>query len=110
MIKVPTLFRYTSDKVVPWNYTNHVVSQEPQAVQVSPGEKQGPSVNDIAGTDGLTRNGRCYASSPSGVKEREKSTEYGGVKTTVLKKKGKESMNELVTETKANEFLKFIKQ
>ena len=32
VIKVPTHFRYTSDKVVQWNYTNQVVSQEPQAV------------------------------------------------------------------------------
>ena len=36
VIKVPALFRYISDKVVPWNYTNHVVLQEPQAVRVSP--------------------------------------------------------------------------
>ena len=31
MIKVPTFFRYSSDKVVLWNYTNQVTSQEPQA-------------------------------------------------------------------------------
>ena len=29
VIKVPTPFRYTSDKAVPWKYTNQVVSQEP---------------------------------------------------------------------------------
>ena len=26
MIKVPALFRYTSDKAIPWNYTNQVIS------------------------------------------------------------------------------------
>ena len=31
VIKVPTPFQYTSDKAVPWNYTNQVISQEPQA-------------------------------------------------------------------------------
>ena len=40
VIKVLTPFRYTSDKVVPWKYTNQVVSQEPQAVRVSPQTKQ----------------------------------------------------------------------
>ena len=68
MIKVPTPFRYTSDKAVSWNYTNHVVLQEPQAVRVSPKIKQEPSVNDIVGIGGLTHNGRCYASGLSGVK------------------------------------------
>ena len=57
MIKVPTPFRYTSDKTVPWNYANQVVSQEPQAVRVSPEMKQEPSVNDIVGTGRLTRSG-----------------------------------------------------
>ena len=61
VIKVPTPFRYTSNKAVPWKYTNQVVSQEPQAVRVSPEMKQEPSVNDIVGTGGLTRSGRCYA-------------------------------------------------
>ena len=72
VIKVPSPFRYASDKVVPWNYTNHVVLQEPQAVRVSPEEKQGPSVNDIIGTGGLTRSGQCYALGHSGVKKGEK--------------------------------------
>ena len=35
VIKVPAHFRYLNDKAVPWNYTNQVTSQEPQAVQVS---------------------------------------------------------------------------
>ena len=39
VIKVPTPFRYTSDKAVPWNYTNQVISQEPQAIRVSLEEK-----------------------------------------------------------------------
>ena len=39
VIKVPTPFRYTSDKVVSWNYANQVVSQEPQAIRVSPKTK-----------------------------------------------------------------------
>ena len=28
VIKIPTPFRYTSDKAVPWNYMNQVVLQE----------------------------------------------------------------------------------
>ena len=31
VVKVPALFLYTNDKVVPWNYTSQVVVQEPQA-------------------------------------------------------------------------------
>ena len=57
-----------NDKAVPWNYTNRVVSPEPQAVRVSPEIKQEPLVNDIVGTRGLTRSGRCYAPGPSRVK------------------------------------------
>ena len=98
MIKVSTPFRYTSDKVVPWNYTNQVASQEPQAIRVSPKTKQEPSVNDIVGTRGLTRRGRCYAPGPSRVKRGEEGTEQSDVEVTVLKKKGKEPLNELVSE------------
>ena len=58
VIKVPASFRYTNDKAVPWNYTNQVISQEPQAVRVSLETKQEPSVNDIVGTGGLTRSDR----------------------------------------------------
>ena len=79
VIKVPTLFRYASDKAVPWNYTNHVVLQEPQVVRVSPEIKQEPSINDIVGTDGLTRNGRCYAPDLSGVKEGGEHTKQNDV-------------------------------
>ena len=87
VIKVPALFQYSSDKAVPWNYTNHVTSQEPQAVRVSQEIKQEPSVNDIVGTGGLTRNGRCYAPGPSGVKEKEEGTEQSDVEVTISKKK-----------------------
>ena len=30
VVKVPALFCYTSDKVVPWNYTSQAVVQKPQ--------------------------------------------------------------------------------
>ena len=109
VIKVPTPFWYTSDKAVPWNYTSKVVSPEPQAIRVSPKTKQKPLVNDIVGTEGLTRSGRCYAPGVVGVKGGEKGIEQSDVEVTVLKKKGKELLNEPVTETEANEFLKFIK-
>ena len=36
-------------------------------------------------------------------------TEQSDVKVTILKKKGKKQLNEPVTKTEANEFLKFIK-
>ena len=71
--------------------------------------KQETSVNDIAGTRGMTRNGRCYAPINSGAKEGEKSIEKGGVKITVPREKDKEVINDLVTEAEVNEFLKFIK-
>ena len=109
VIKVLALFQYTSDKAVPWNYTSQVVPPEPQAVRVSLEAKQEPSVNDIVGTGGLTRSGRCYAPSLAGVKKGEEGTERSDVEVTVLKKKGKEPLNEPVSEAEANEFLKFIK-
>ena len=62
--KVPAPFRYTSDKAVPWNYTNHVVLQEPQAIRVSSEIKQDLSVNDIVGTGGMTRSGQYYPLGP----------------------------------------------
>ena len=68
VVKVPAPFHYTSDKAVPWNYTSQVVVQEPQAATE---QKLETSVNDIAGTGGMTRSGRCYAPVNSGVKEGE---------------------------------------
>ena len=109
VIKVPNPFCYVSDKVVPWNYTNRVISQEPQAVRVSLEEKQDPSINDIVRTSGLTRSGRCYAPCLSGVKEGEKRAEQSGVKVIVPEKKNEEPLNEPVTKAEANEFLKFIR-
>ena len=61
------------------------------------------------GTGGLTHSGRCYAPGPSGVKEGEKSAEQSDVEVIILKKKGKEPLNEPVSKAEANEFLKFIK-
>ena len=61
------------------------------------------------GTGGLTRSGRCYAPRLLGVKRGEKGTERSDVEVTILKKKGKEPLNEPVSEAEANEFLKFIK-
>ena len=46
---------------------------------------------------------------PFESKRREEGTRQSDVEVTVLKKKGKESLNEPVTEITANEFLKFIK-
>ena len=71
--------------------------------------KQEPSINDIVGTGRLTRSGRCYAPSLSRVKKEEEDTEQSGIEAIILKKKGKEPLNEFVTEAEANEFLKFIK-
>ena len=92
VIKVSTPFRYTSDKVVPWNYTSQVVSPEPQAVRVSLEIKQEPSVNDIVGIGGLTRSGRCYAPGLVGVKGGEEGTERSDVEVIVLKKKRKRTI------------------
>ena len=61
------------------------------------------------GTGGLTRNGRCYVLSPSGVKRGEKGTEQSDVEVTILKKKGKDSLNVPISEAEVNEFLKLIK-
>ena len=51
--------------------------------------KQEPSVNDIVGTRGLTRSGRCYAPGLSRVKGGEEGTERSDIEVIVLKNKGK---------------------
>ena len=61
------------------------------------------------GTGGLTRSGRYYAPGLSGVKGWEKGTEQSDVKVIVLKRKGKELLNEPISKAEDNEFLKFIK-
>ena len=66
VVKVPTLFRYTSNKAVPWNYTSQAIVQELQAATE---QKQETSVNDIAEMGGMTRNGRCYAPIDSEARE-----------------------------------------
>ena len=60
------LFRYISDKMVPWNYTSQAIVQESQAVTE---QKQETSVNDIARMEGMTRSGQCYAPTNSGARE-----------------------------------------
>ena len=60
-------------------------------------------------TGGLTRSGRWYAPGLSRVKEGVERTEQSDIEVIVLKKNGKESLNEPVSEAEANEFLKFIK-
>ena len=74
-----------------------------------PRDETGTSVNDIVGTGELTCSGRCYALGLSGVKGGEEGTERSDIEISVLKKKGKEPLNEPVSEVEANEFLKFIK-
>ena len=106
VVKVPAPFRYASDKAVPWNYTSRTVTLEPQAVAEQKLEK---SVNDIAGTRGMTRNGRCYAPITTKAKKGASSAKNGGVKIAASKRKDKEPINEPVTELEADEFLKFIK-
>ena len=103
MVKVPTPFFYTNDKSVPWNYTNQIITSEPQTISVSPRKEQGASVNDIVGTGGMICSGRCYTPNCLGEKEGEKRAK----KCAITKDEG--PRNEPVTETKANEFLKFIK-
>ena len=36
VVKVLTHFPYTSDKLVPRNYTNQIITSEPQTISVSP--------------------------------------------------------------------------
>ena len=105
-MKVPTPFLYTSDKVVPWNYSSQTIIQEPQAAVE---KKQEKSVNDIAGTGGITRSGRCYAPINPEIREEKSSAANERTKITAPKEKEKEPMNEPVTEKEAEEFLKFIK-
>ena len=85
-MKVATLFRYTSDKAVPWNYTSQVVVQESQATAE---QKPETSVNDIAGTGGMTHSGRCYALVNSGAKKGEESVKEGEIKIIVPREKTK---------------------
>ena len=106
VVKVPAPFRYTSDKAVPWNYSSQTVTPVPQAVAE---QKPKKSVNDVTGTGGMTRSGRCYAPGTSKAKEVETSPDNEGMKMAASKKKDKEPINEPVIEMEANEFLKFIK-
>ena len=106
VVKIPAPFRYTSDKVMPWNYTSQAVIREPQTATEQKPEK---SVNDIAGMREMTRSGRCYAPINSGTRERESSIVNGRIKIAAPKRKDKEPINELVIEVEVNEFLKFIK-
>ena len=57
----------------------------------------------------MFRSGRNYVPGSLRVKEKGKGTGQSDVEVTVLMKKGKEPLNEPVTEIEANEFLKFIK-
>ena len=86
--------------------SSQAVMQEPQATVEQKSEK---SVNDIAGTGGMTRSGRCYAPINLETREGESSAANEGTKIAASKGKGKEPINEPVTEKKADEFLKFIK-
>ena len=104
VVKVPAPFRYTSDKTVPWNYSSQAVVQEPQAAVEQKPEK---SVNDIVGTGGMTRSGRCYA--PINPKTKEGESSAANERTKIAAPKGKVPMNESVTEKETEEFLKFIK-
>ena len=55
----------------------------------------------------MTRSGQCYAPTNLKVKEGEESVKGGRVK--IIAQKGKEIINEPVTEAEVKEFLKFIK-
>ena len=87
VVKVPAPFRYVSDKAVPWNYTSRTVTPESQAVTEKKPKK---SVNDIAGTRGMTRSRRCYAPVTTEVREGESPAKNEGVKIAASKKKDKE--------------------
>ena len=84
---------------MPWNYTSQTVTPIPQAVAEQKPEK---SVNDVTGTRGMTRSGRCYAPVTSGAKERETSTKNEKMKITASKKKDKEPINEPVIWRRTN--------
>ena len=84
VVKISAPFRYASDKAVPWNYTSRTVTPEPQAAAEHKPEK---SVNDIAGTGGMTRSGRCYAPVTLGVKKGETSTENEEIKIAASKRR-----------------------
>ena len=106
VVKVPTPFFYASDKAVPWNYMSQAVVQESKVVAERKPEKL---INDIAGTGGMTRSGRCYAPINPKTREGESSVANERTKIAVPKGKEKESINEPVTKKEADEFLKFIK-
>ena len=106
VVKVPTPFRYVNDKAIPWKYSSQAVMQEPRAATE---QKPKKSINDIAGTRGMTRSGQCDAPIISKIREGESSTVNERTKIAAPKRKGKEPINEPVTEGEANEFLKFIK-
>ena len=101
-MKVSAPFDYTSDKVVSWNYSSQAVMQEPQTAVEQKPEK---SINDIAGTGGMTHSGRCYALFNPETREGESSAANERTKIAAPKGKEKEPINEPIIEKKADEFL-----
>ena len=85
VVKVLAPFRYTNDKAVPWNYSSQAVMQEPKAAVEQKSKK---SVNDIAGTEGMTRSGRCYA--PINLETGEGESSVVNERTKITVPKGKE--------------------
>ncbi|XP_052735544.1 uncharacterized protein LOC128197529 [Vigna angularis] len=109
VIRVPALFPYKNEKVVPWRYGTHASSEE-QSVD--------PAVKNISGIGGMTRSGRIFTSSEL-ARERvnDKEATMAAKAKEFLKGKGaqteeipdKEERRE-VSEEEACEFLKFIQQ
>ena len=91
-MEVPSLFPYTDNKMVPWSYNCNYVNESVAA--------------NILRIEGITRSGRCYATTiakrapPKPVEELPKQKKLE-VTPDVLK--------ESVIEKKASGFLKFIK-
>ena len=92
IVEVPSPFLYMTSKMVSWNYHCNYVNE--------------PTATNISSIRGMTRSGRCYATTIvettplNPVKESPKSKEPEVVPDMI---------NEPVTEKEAFEFLKFIK-
>ena len=78
-----------------------------QESQATIEQKSKKSINDITGTGRMTRSGRCYA--PINLETGEGESATANERTKIAAPKGKEPMNEPVTEREVEEFLKFIK-
>ncbi|XP_073219674.1 uncharacterized protein [Cicer arietinum] len=106
IVQIPSPFSYKDNKAVPWNYNVevHLAKQKNKDVSSS----KTTVVTNVSGIGGMTRNGRIYS---PGKSRREMRVVFEKAYTDKEEKKvEKEKVENEVSNEKAQEFLKIIKQ